>query len=66
MRIRTTSDSTNVLETFKREWKRLKQPFPWRDPKVIAERRRIAALDRARIDLRFGYPNNLTSNPSEE
>lgn len=66
MRIKTTSDSTNVLETFKREWKRLKQPFPWRDPKVIAERRRIAALDRARIDLRFGYPNNLTSNPSEE
>lgn len=66
MRIKTTSESTNVLETFKREWKRLKQPFPWRDPKVIAERRRIAALDRARIDLRFGYPNNLTSNPSEE
>jgi hypothetical protein len=66
MRIKTTSESTNVLETFKREWKRLKQPFPWRDPKVLAERRRIAALDRARIDLRFGYPNNLTSNPSEE
>ncbi|NDG19316.1 MAG: hypothetical protein EB117_13720 [Betaproteobacteria bacterium] len=51
--IKTTSESTNVLETFKRQWKLLKQPFPWKDPKVIAERRRIAALDRARIDLRL-------------
>lgn len=66
MNIKTTSDNTNVLETFKREWERLGQPFPWQDPKVIAERRRIAALDRMRIDLRFGYPNNLTSNQSEE
>jgi len=51
--IKTTSESTNVLETFKRQWKLLKQPFPWKDPKVIAERRRVAALDRARIDLRL-------------
>lgn len=51
--IKTTSESTNVLETFKRQWKLLKQPFPWKDPKVLAERRRIAALDRARIDLRL-------------
>ncbi len=51
--IKTTSESTNVLETFKRQWKLLKQPFPWKDPKVLAERRRIAALDRERIDLRL-------------
>ena len=53
MSIKTTSESTNVLETFKRQWKLLKQPFPWKDPKVLAERRRIAALDRERIDLRL-------------
>ena len=51
--IKTTSESTNVLETFKRQWNLLKQPFPWKDPKVLAERRRIAALDRERIDLRL-------------
>jgi len=51
--IKITSESTNVLETFKRQWKLLKQPFPWKDPKVLAERRRIAALDRERIDLRL-------------
>lgn len=53
MQIKTTSESTNVLETFKRQWKILKQPFPWKDPKVIAERKRIAELDRARIAFRL-------------
>jgi hypothetical protein len=53
MEIKTTSESTNVLETFKRQWKILKQPFPWKDPKILAERKRIAALDRARIELRL-------------
>ena len=51
--IKTTSESTNVLETFKRQWRLLKQPYPWKDPKVIAERKRIAALDRARIEFRL-------------
>jgi hypothetical protein len=53
MQIKTTSESTNVLETFKRQWRLLKQPYPWKDPKVVAERKRIAALDRARIELRL-------------
>jgi len=68
MRIKTTSESTNVLETFKREWRRLNQPYPWRDPKIIAERRRIAALDRERIELRFVHPENdyLTNEQSTE
>ena len=51
--IKTTSESTNVLETFKRQWRLLKQPYPWKDPKVLAERKRIVALDRARIELRL-------------
>ena len=51
--IKTTSESTNVLETFKRQWRLLKPPYPWKDPKVLAERKRIAALDRARIELRL-------------
>jgi len=57
-----------VLETFKREWRRLNQPYPWRDPKIIAERRRIAALDRERIELRFVHPENdyLTNEQSTE
>ena len=54
MQLKTTSESTNVLETIKREWRRLKQPYPWEDPKVIAERKRIAALDKARVELRLG------------
>ena len=66
MKIKTTSESTNVLETFKRQWRLLKQPYPWKDPKVIAERRRIAAIDRARIDLRFGYSNNVSSKTIED
>ena len=53
MQLKTTSESTNVLQTFMRQWKILKQPYPWKDPKVIAERKRIAALDRARIELRL-------------
>jgi hypothetical protein len=53
MQIKTTSESTNVLETFKRQWKLLKQPYPWKDPKVIAERKRIADLDMERIKLRL-------------
>ena len=53
MQIKTTSESTNVLETFKKQWRLLKQPYPWRDPKVLKERKRIAELDRARIALRF-------------
>ena len=53
MQIKTTSESTNVLETFKRQWRLLKQPYPWKDPKVVAERKRIAALDRARIEFRL-------------
>ena len=53
MQIKTTSESTNVLETFKRQWKLLKQPYPWKDPKVVAERKRIADLDMERIKLRF-------------
>ena len=51
--IKTTSESTNVLETFNRQWRLLKQPYPWKDPKVLAERKRIVALDRARIELRL-------------
>jgi len=51
--MKTTSESTNVLETFKRHWRLLKQPYPWKDPKVIAERKRIAALDKARVELRL-------------
>jgi len=58
MKIKTTSESTNVLETFKRAWRELGQPYPWRDPKILTERRRIAALDRERIDLRFVYPQD--------
>ena len=53
MQIKTTSESTNVLETFKKQWRLLKQPYPWRDPKVLKERKRMAELDRARIALRF-------------
>ena len=53
MNIKTTSESTNVLETFKRQWRLLKQPYPWKDPKVVAERKRIADLDMERIKLRF-------------
>ena len=53
MQIKTTAESTNVLETFKRQWRLLKQPYPWKDPKVLAERKRIAALDRARIEFRL-------------
>jgi hypothetical protein len=53
MQIKTTSESTNVLETFKRHWRLLKQPYPWKDPKVVAERKRIAALDKARIEFRL-------------
>ena len=53
MQIKTASESTNVLETFKRQWRLLKQPYPWKDPKVIAERKRIADLDMERIKLRF-------------
>ena len=53
MQIKTTSESTNVLETFKRQWRLLKQPYPWKDPKVVAERKRIADLDMERIKLRF-------------
>ena len=52
MQIKTTSESTNVLETFKKQWRLLKQPYPWKDPKVIAERKRIADLDMERIKLR--------------
>ena len=50
--VKTTSENTNVLETFKREWRRLGQPYPWEDPKVLAERERIAELDHARIACR--------------
>ena len=53
MQLKTTSESTNVLQTIMRQWKILKQPYPWKDPKVLAERKRIAALDRARIELRL-------------
>lgn len=53
MQLKTTSESTNVLQTFMKQWKILKQPYPWKDPKVLAERKRIAALDRARIELRL-------------
>ena len=53
MQLKTTSESTNVLQTFMRQWKILKQPYPWKDPKVLAERKRIAALDKARIELRL-------------
>ena len=53
MQIKTTSESTNVLETFKRQWRLLKQPYPWKDPKVIAERNRMADLDMERIKLRL-------------
>ena len=53
MQIKTTSESTNVLETFKKQWRLLKQPYPWKDPKVIAERKRIADLDMERIKLRL-------------
>ncbi len=51
--MKTTSESTNVLETIKKEWRRLGQPYPWEDPKVLAERKRIAALDYARVEMRL-------------
>ena len=53
MQIKTTSESTNVFETFKRQWRLLKQPYPWKDPKVLAERKRIADMDMERIKLRL-------------
>lgn len=51
--MKTTSESTNVLETIKKEWARLGQPYPWEDPKVLAERKRIAELDHARVEMRL-------------
>lgn len=49
MSVKTTSESTNVLATFVREWERLGQLPPWKDPKVLAERERVADLDLQRI-----------------
>ncbi len=49
MNVKTTSESTNVLATFAREWERLGQLPPWKDPKVLAERQRVADLDLQRI-----------------
>ena len=53
MSIKTTSESTNVLATFVREWDKLGQLPPWKDPKVLAERQRIAHLDSQRIAERL-------------
>lgn len=49
MSVKTTSESTNVLATFVRQWEKIGQLPPWKDPKVLAERQRIADLDRQRI-----------------
>lgn len=49
MSVKTTSESTNVLATFVRQWEKIGQLPPWKDPKVLAERQRVADLDRQRI-----------------
>ena len=49
MSVKTTSESTNVLATFVRQWEKIGQLPPWKDPKVLAERQRIADLDQQRI-----------------
>jgi len=53
MSFKSTSESTNVLATFVREWDKLGQLPPWKDPKVLAERQRIADLDSQRIAERL-------------
>ena len=53
MSVKSTSESTNVLATFVREWDKLGQLPPWKDPKVLAERQRIADLDSQRIAERL-------------
>ena len=53
MSVKSTSESTNVLATFVREWDKLGQLPPWKDPKVLAERQRIADLDLQRIAERL-------------
>ena len=53
MSIKTTSESTNVLAIFVREWDKLGQLPPWKDPKVLAERQKIADLDLQRIAERL-------------
>ena len=61
MDIKTTSEATNVLGTFIREWERLGQLPPWKDPKVLAERQRIADLDLDRIAERMKHAYVLLS-----
>jgi len=53
MSVKSTSESTNVLATFVREWDKLGQLPPWKDPKVLVERQRIADLDQQRIAERL-------------
>lgn len=53
MSVKSTSESTNVLATFVREWDKLGQLPPWKDPKVLAERQRVADLDLQRIAERL-------------
>ena len=55
MRFKTTSEATNVLGTFILEWERLGQLPPWKDPRVLAERQRIADLDLERISERLKH-----------
>lgn len=61
MRFKTTSEATNVLNTFLVEWERLGQLPPWKDPKVLAERQRIADLDLDRIAERMKHAYILLS-----
>ena len=61
MRFKTTSEATNVLNTFIVEWERLGQLPPWKNPRVLAERQRIADLDLDRIAERMKHAYVLLS-----
>ena len=61
MKVKTTSEATNVLGTFILEWERLGQLPPWKDPKILAERQRVADLDLDRIAERMKHAYVLLS-----
>lgn len=61
MKVKTNAEATNVLGTFILEWERLGQLPPWKDPRVLAERQRIADLDLDRIAERMKHAYVLLS-----
>jgi hypothetical protein len=61
VKVKTNAEATNVLGTFILEWERLGQLPPWKDPKVLAERQRIADLDLDRIAERMKHAYVLLS-----